>query len=55
MQDKRKPQLHYTERLRRAQRNREIKKNLTEALIVLVTAAVWLALAYVGVTLIVGG
>lgn len=55
MQDKRKPQLHYAAQLQREHRRRQIKKNIVEALIVLVTAAVWMGIAYIAVTVIVGG
>ena len=46
--------LKYAAQLQREYRRREIKKNLTEALIVLLAACTWLALAYFAVTVAVG-
>jgi len=55
MQDKRKHQLRYAVQLQREHRRRQIKKNIVEALIVLLAVCTWLALAYFAVVVLVGG
>ena len=46
--------LRYSKTLEAKQRNRGIKKNLTEALIVLLAVCTWFGIAYFAVTVAVG-